>query len=76
MNTLYQATTNATGGRAGHVLSEDGPIDMALSVPKSMGGDDGSGVNKNESNDVEKLNNENGNVDGSSSSSSSSSDDD
>lgn len=45
MTTLYQATTNATGGRAGHVLSEDGPIDMALSVPKSMGGDDGSGVN-------------------------------
>jgi|TARA_B110000285_G_scaffold208715_1_gene249127 Ohr subfamily peroxiredoxin len=45
MSTLYEATTNATGGRAGHVLSEDGPIDMALSVPKSMGGDDGKGVN-------------------------------
>ena len=45
MSTLYEATTNATGGRAGHVLSEDGPIDMALSVPKSMGGDDGRGVN-------------------------------
>ena len=45
MTTLYKATTNATGGREGHVLSEDGPIDMALYVPKSMGGDDGKGVN-------------------------------
>ncbi|MGI9593580.1 MAG: organic hydroperoxide resistance protein [Patiriisocius sp.] len=45
MTTLYKATINATGGREGHVKSEDGLIDLGLSVPKSMGGDGGSGVN-------------------------------
>lgn len=45
MKTLYEATTIAKGGRAGHVTSEDGPIDMNLSVPKSMGGDGGDGTN-------------------------------
>jgi osmotically inducible protein OsmC len=45
MKTLYEATTNATGGRAGHVQSEGGPIDMPLSVPKTMGGDGGNGTN-------------------------------
>ncbi len=45
MKTLYEATTTAVGGRAGHVTSEDGPIDFKLSVPKSMGGDGGDGAN-------------------------------
>lgn len=45
MKTLYEATTIATGGRAGHVNSQDGPIDMNLDVPKSMGGDGGDGTN-------------------------------
>jgi Ohr subfamily peroxiredoxin len=45
MNTLYEATTNATGGRSGHVQSEGGPIDLPLSVPKGMGGDGGTGTN-------------------------------
>lgn len=45
MKTLYQATTNATGGRAGYIKSEDGPIDMELAVPKGMGGDGGHGTN-------------------------------
>ena len=45
MKTLYEATTNATGGRKGHVQSEGGPIDMPLSVPKGMGGDGGTGTN-------------------------------
>ncbi|WP_452219493.1 organic hydroperoxide resistance protein [Lacinutrix salivirga] len=45
MKTLYEATTNAVGGRKGHVKSEDGPLDFNLSVPKSMGGDGGDGAN-------------------------------
>ncbi|MCW9038749.1 MAG: Ohr subfamily peroxiredoxin, partial [Altibacter sp.] len=31
MKTLYEATSTAVGGRAGHVQTEDGPIDMNLS---------------------------------------------
>jgi len=45
MKTLYEATTKAVGGRKGYVKSEDGPLDMELSVPKSMGGDGGDGAN-------------------------------
>ncbi|APX99598.1 organic hydroperoxide resistance protein [Lacinutrix venerupis] len=45
MKTLYEATTIATGGRTGHIKSEDGPLDFNLSVPKSMGGDGGNGAN-------------------------------
>lgn len=45
MKTLYEAMSTAEGGRAGHVQSEDGKIDYKLSVPKSMGGDGGDGVN-------------------------------
>ena len=45
MKTLYEATTVATGGRAGYVNSENGPIDMSLDVPASMGGNGGNGTN-------------------------------
>ena len=45
MKTLYEATTEAVGGRAGYVKSENSPIDFNLSVPKSMGGDGGDGAN-------------------------------
>tara|TARA_R100000935_G_scaffold1517_1_gene4843 strand:+ start:21157 stop:21585 length:429 start_codon:yes stop_codon:yes gene_type:complete len=45
MKTLYEATSTAEGGRAGHVKSEEGPIDFNLSVPKGMGGDGGDGAN-------------------------------
>ncbi|RMA57935.1 organic hydroperoxide resistance protein [Ulvibacter antarcticus] len=45
MKTLYEATSTAVGGRAGHVSTEAGNIDMDLSVPKSMGGDGGKGAN-------------------------------
>ncbi|MAP54541.1 organic hydroperoxide resistance protein [Altibacter sp.] len=45
MKTLYEATSTAVGGRSGHVRTEDGTIDMNLSVPKSMGGDGGDGAN-------------------------------
>lgn len=46
MKTIYTARTKTTGGRKGHAKSiDDGPIDMNLSVPKAMGGDDGDGAN-------------------------------
>ncbi|MFD0933377.1 organic hydroperoxide resistance protein [Psychroflexus salinarum] len=45
METLYTAKATATGGRKGHVKTEDGPIDMPLSMPKALGGDGGDGVN-------------------------------
>ncbi|MBF8148337.1 organic hydroperoxide resistance protein [Winogradskyella sp. F6397] len=45
MKTLYETTTKAEGGRAGHITSEDGPLDHNLSVPKAMGGDGGNGTN-------------------------------
>ncbi|WP_019038915.1 organic hydroperoxide resistance protein [Psychroflexus tropicus] len=45
MKTLYTAKATAKGGRKGHVKTEDGPIDMPLSMPKELGGDGGDGVN-------------------------------
>jgi osmotically inducible protein OsmC len=47
-NTLYSTTSTAWGGRNGHVASEDGRVDLNLSIPKSMGGDDGPGTNPEE----------------------------
>lgn len=44
MKTINTAKATANG-RAGHVKSDDGKIDMDLSVPKSMGGDGGNGTN-------------------------------
>ena len=45
MKTLYEATSTAVGGRAGRVSTEEGTIDMELSIPTSMGGDGGDGAN-------------------------------
>lgn len=45
MSNLYTAQATATGGRAGHTKSSDGRVDLNLSVPKGMGGDDGPGTN-------------------------------
>jgi osmotically inducible protein OsmC len=47
MKTLYTAVATASdGGRqGGHTRSDDGKLDFDLSVPKSMGGDDGPGTN-------------------------------
>lgn len=46
MDVLYTAHATATGGgRAGRSHTDDGKIDVALSVPKAMGGDDGPGTN-------------------------------
>ncbi len=38
MKTLYTGIATTTGGREGHVTSDDGILDLDLSVPKSMGG--------------------------------------
>jgi len=45
MKNLYTAMVTASGARGGHINSDDGKIDLKLSVPKSMGGDGGSGTN-------------------------------
>jgi osmotically inducible protein OsmC len=45
MDALYTATVTAKGGREGHVKSSDGILDLALKVPKSMGGPGGEGTN-------------------------------
>ncbi len=42
---LYTATATATGGREGRATSDDGRLDVVLSVPKSLGGNDGPGTN-------------------------------
>lgn len=39
--TLYTARATATGGRAGHVRSDDGIVDFVLRPPKEMGGPGG-----------------------------------
>jgi Ohr subfamily peroxiredoxin len=46
MKTLYTATATATdGGREGRTRSDDGRLDLTLSMPESMGGHGGSGTN-------------------------------
>lgn len=42
---LYTAHASSKGGRAGNVKSDDGLIDLNLTVPKSMGGDGAVGSN-------------------------------
>jgi Ohr subfamily peroxiredoxin len=39
---LYTAHTHTTGGRDGKSVSDDGLLDISLSVPKSMGGGGGA----------------------------------
>ncbi len=38
MDALYTAKVTASGGRAGKIKSEDGTLDIALAMPKSLGG--------------------------------------
>lgn len=38
MELLYTASATADGGRAGKVTSSDGALDLALSMPKALGG--------------------------------------
>lgn len=45
MNPLYTATATATSGRDGKVRSDDGVLDLQLSIPKGLGGPGGSGTN-------------------------------
>lgn len=42
---LYIATATAWGGREGRAASDDGRLDLQLSVPGSLGGDNGPGTN-------------------------------
>jgi Ohr subfamily peroxiredoxin len=42
---LYTAIATAWGGREGRAATSDGRLDLQLSVPKGLGGDDGSGTN-------------------------------
>jgi lipoyl-dependent peroxiredoxin len=46
MKVLYTAEALATGdGRNGHARTTDGKVDVALSIPKEMGGDGSAGTN-------------------------------
>jgi len=45
MNILYEAHATATGGRSGHVTTADGALDLQLSLPRSLGGSGGEGIN-------------------------------
>ena len=38
MTTLYTTRATVVGGRDGHVRSEDGLLDVQLSMPKALGG--------------------------------------
>lgn len=42
---LYTATAHAHGGRDGHVRVDDGPIDLPLTMPKTLGGSGTTGAN-------------------------------
>jgi len=42
---IYTATSTAWGGREGRVASSDNRLDLQLSIPKEVGGDDGPGTN-------------------------------
>ncbi|MGB7786602.1 MAG: organic hydroperoxide resistance protein [Salinimicrobium sp.] len=45
MKTLYSTTATNEGGREGHVSTDDGNIDLKLSMPESLGGKGGDGAN-------------------------------
>src|SRR5690606_39458794 len=45
MKALYQAVATTTGGRSGHVKSDDGIIDMDLELPTGLGGKGGEYTN-------------------------------
>ncbi|RUO22592.1 organic hydroperoxide resistance protein [Aliidiomarina iranensis] len=42
---VYTAKVSTTGGRVGESASDDGRLNVSLSTPKAMGGDDGKGTN-------------------------------
>ncbi|WP_373059786.1 organic hydroperoxide resistance protein [Zunongwangia sp. H14] len=45
MKTLYKTTVTTTGGRNGQATSEDGVLDLKLSMPKELGGEGGEYTN-------------------------------
>lgn len=45
MEKLYTARATATGGRNGHVKSEDGVLDIEVRTPSSLGGPKGAYLN-------------------------------
>src|SRR5690554_1375947 len=45
MKVLYTTLSTAKNGRNGRAQSEDSKLDVALSVPKGLGGEGGSGTN-------------------------------
>ena len=45
MKTLYKASATTAGGRDGHVKTDDGLIDMKLSLAKGLGGKGGNFTN-------------------------------
>lgn len=45
MPILYKTKASATGGRAGRAVSENGVLDVTLTVPKELGGDGATGTN-------------------------------
>ncbi len=45
MTTLYQTTITVRGGRTGRAQSPDGRFDLALSLPRELGGAGGPGTN-------------------------------
>ena len=42
MKILYEAKATAVGGRDGHVKTSNGSLDLALAIPKEMGGPGGA----------------------------------
>ncbi|UAL45951.1 organic hydroperoxide resistance protein [Sutcliffiella horikoshii] len=44
MDALYTAKVTASGGRAGKIRSADGTLDLALAMPKSLGGTEKEGA--------------------------------
>ncbi|WP_454287799.1 organic hydroperoxide resistance protein [Rhizobium arsenicireducens] len=45
MAILYTTQASATGGRAGRAVSDNGVLDVTLTVPKELGGDGATGTN-------------------------------
>ena len=45
MKTIYTTSATAVGGRGGRARSEDGALDVSLTVPKQLGGDGRLGTN-------------------------------
>ncbi len=45
MPILYTTKATATGGRAGRAVSDNGVLDVTLTVPKELGGDGATGTN-------------------------------